>query len=56
MTRRFTRRELQAIEEALSSRTAGEMDIEDDPDAPRREDYDTAWEKVSERLNKMGRP
>lgn len=50
MARRFTKRELLAISEALSSRLAGEIDIHNEPGAPRHEDYESAWSKVLERL------
>jgi len=50
--RSFTKREWRAIREALASRLAGPIDIEDPNDAtvPRREDYERALEKVYERL------
>lgn len=50
---RFTRKELEAIEEALASRLAGERDNQDEPDAPTTEAYEAAWEKVAERLRRM---
>lgn len=53
MATRFTRKELEAIEEALSSRLAGERDNEHDPEAPTTESYVAAWEKVAERLKRM---
>ena len=42
MQSRLTKRKLRAIIEALIARTAGEIDLNDDPDAPRPEDYETA--------------
>lgn len=39
----LTLKRLRAIEEALSSRLAGEIDIEDDADAPAHRDYEAAW-------------
>jgi hypothetical protein len=47
---RFTQREWNAIEEALSSRLAGERDTEDDPEAPTTEDYEQAHRKVMQRI------
>jgi hypothetical protein len=43
---RFSRKELYAISEALNHRLAGEIDIEDSKDAPRIEDYESAWSKL----------
>jgi hypothetical protein len=42
MRTKLTARRLQAIIEALTARTAGELDIEGDEDTPSREDYDAA--------------
>lgn len=50
---RFTRKDLEAIEEAMSSRLAGERDNENEPDAPTTEAYEAAWEKVAARLGGM---
>jgi hypothetical protein len=47
---RFTKRQLEAIAEALVSRLSGERDNEDDPAAPTTEDYDSALDEVSRRL------
>lgn len=47
---RLTQREWEAIEEALSSRLAGERDTDDDPDAPTTEDYEQAHRKVMQRI------
>jgi len=47
---RFTQLEWAAIEEALSSRLAGEIDIEDDPESPTREAYEQAHRKVMQRM------
>jgi hypothetical protein len=41
MSHRLTLRRLEAIVEALGSRTAGEIDVEDE-DAPTRDDYEEA--------------
>lgn len=49
---RFTYRELEAIEEALCSRLAGERDNQYDEDAPTTEDYESAQSRVAERLAK----
>lgn len=49
---RFTRKELEAIEEALCSRLAGERDNEHEDDAPTTEDYEAAFDRVQERLRK----
>lgn len=46
----LTLRELLAIEEALLARLAGEIDIENEPGAPRREDYDSAADKIAAQL------
>ncbi|MBY3155235.1 hypothetical protein HFO56_23210 [Rhizobium laguerreae] len=43
MSHRLTIRRLEAIVEALTARTAGEIDVEDDG-APTREDYDEAMD------------
>lgn len=48
----LTLRRLNAIEEALSSRMAGERDCGDDPDMPNDDDYDAAYEWVSEQISK----
>jgi hypothetical protein len=42
MRQRLSRGKLRAIIEALTARTAGEIDVVEDPDAPRPEDYDAA--------------
>ena len=47
---RFTQAEWNAIEEALSSRLAGERDNESDPEAPTTEHYEQAHRKVMQRL------
>lgn len=52
MAIRLTKRLLLAMDEALSSRTAGEIDIADGDDAPKAEDYDDAWLWVAEQLAK----
>lgn len=49
---RLTVRRLKAMEEALSSRLAGENDIDGDPDAPTHADYEAAWEWVIQQMNK----
>lgn len=53
---RFTRLELLAMEEALSSRIAaqGELDFDISEADFDLEHYEKAWEKVTDRLNKMG--
>ena len=51
--KRFTRKELEAAQEALFSRLAGERDNDDDPEAPTTEDYEAALDRISERLEKM---
>ena len=48
MTRRFTKRELEAINEALAFRLAGEIEEEVEPLT--YENYKTAKDKVEERL------
>lgn len=42
MRRHLSIRELNAIIEALAARTAGEIDVSGDLDAPRPDDYDAA--------------
>lgn len=54
-SRPFTLKELIAIDEALSSRTAGEIDVEGEEDMPAYEDYESAWSKIAERIAKMER-
>lgn len=48
---RLTKREWAAIAEALGSRLAGPIDLDDadEPDAPRQEDYERAQRKVWQR-------
>lgn len=55
---RFTRKELLAMEEALSSRIAaqGEIDFDINEVDFDLEDYEKAWEKVTDRLSKKERP
>ena len=48
----LTRRRLNAIEEALSSRLAGERDNQDEPDAPTDEDYEGAWAWAIAEINR----
>lgn len=50
---RLSSRELRAIEEALNSRLAGEIEGEDEPGAPKRADYESAWGKVLKRLSEI---
>jgi hypothetical protein len=47
---RLTKRELDAIQEALHCRLAGERDIEGEAGAPRTEDYEGALNKISDML------
>jgi hypothetical protein len=42
MRSRLSHRKLRAIIEALTARTAGEIDLCDDPDSPGLEDYEAA--------------
>lgn len=49
---RLTIRLLRAMDEALNARTAGEIDIVDDPECPSARDYDDAWEWVVEQIGK----
>jgi hypothetical protein len=42
MKTRLTQRKLRAIIEALIARTAGDIDVTDDPEAPRPVDYEDA--------------
>ena len=49
---RLTLRRLNAIEEALSARLAGERDCEDAPDAPTDPDYEAAYQWVDEQIAK----
>lgn len=49
MHTRLTKRKLKAIIEALLARTAGEIDVTDDPDAPRPDDYEDALRWAMER-------
>lgn len=51
---RLTTRELKAIEEALNSRLAGEIDIEGEPNSPAREDYEGAYGKIADMLDQRG--
>ncbi len=52
MTRRLTRRRLDAIVEALIFRTAGEIENEDDESLPRREDYEAALEWALSKIDR----
>lgn len=54
---RFTRLELLAMEEALSSRIAaqGEIDFDIDDAEFDLDHYEKAWDKVTDRINKMER-
>ena len=49
---RLTVRLLLAIQEALESRLAGEIDVGDDPDNPSRDDYEAASDWAAEQLLK----
>lgn len=49
---KFSRRELEAMQEALIFRTAGEMG----DDALPQDDYEKALDKVGERLSRYGKP
>lgn len=48
---RLTIKRLEAIQEALLSRLAGEIDVQDD-DAPTHDDYDRAADWVTEQISK----
>jgi len=49
---RLTLRRLNAIEEALSARLAGERDCYDDPDTPTDADYEAAYDWVTEQIER----
>lgn len=49
---RLSMRRLEAIEEALSSRLAGEMDIHGDVTAPTEADYETAHSWVCQEIDR----
>lgn len=50
--KRLTMRRLIAIEEALSSRLAGEIDVGNDPENPKPEDYESAFDWVCEEISR----
>ncbi|MCS4088617.1 hypothetical protein [Rhizobium sp. BK176] len=59
MSPRLTVRRLEAIVEALTARTAGDLDIEDEG-APTRDDYEAALDwalaEIGSRKTKSARP
>jgi len=52
MATRLTIRRLVAMLEALESRLAGEIDIENEPGSPTREDYEAASDWVAEQIDR----
>ena len=40
--------------EDTPSRTAGDIDVKGEEDMPSREDYDSAWGKIAERIRAKG--
>lgn len=51
---RLTSRRLEAIQEALCHRLAGEIESDpDDPSAPRREDYEEAADWIAGRITAL---
>lgn len=50
MNNRLTQRELRAIQEALSSRLAGEYDIDPEEAGFSRDDADSAQQKIANRI------